>query len=107
MICRAMKDPLKLRYVQRFMGRIRQEGSCWLWVGHYNPFGYGNFWWDGRYLVAHRVAYRIFKGVIEEDEDIHHMCKNRGCVNPEHLVKEHHNAHQQRWHGKRLRELTN
>ena len=41
------------------------KSGCWLWtatkVGH---MGYGNFWFDGRKQLAHRVAWTIYRGQI-------------------------------------------
>lgn len=34
---------------------------------------------------AHRVAYELFVAEIPEGFDLDHLCRNRGCVNPDHL----------------------
>ena len=55
--------------------------GCWLWTGPLNNKGYGRSG-DG---YAHRRSYEIFTGPIPEGLEIDHLCRNRRCVNPEHL----------------------
>lgn len=35
--------------------------------------------------MAHRFAYELIRGKIPEGLDIDHLCRNRQCVNPEHM----------------------
>ena len=36
-------------------------------------------------VYAHRVAYEIIKGKIPDGLDLDHLCRNKVCVNPDHL----------------------
>lgn len=59
--------------------------GCWLWMlslgSHKYPQGF-----DGNAVVlAHRLSYEAFVGAIPENFEVDHKCRNRSCVNPEHL----------------------
>lgn len=47
--------------------------------------GYAETWDGVRPLLAHRVAYEFWVGPIPAEAVIDHLCRNRGCVNPDHL----------------------
>lgn len=64
---------------------IIQESGCWEWIASINGAGYGQVRIRGRTFAAHRVSYSIHKGELDLELVIDHMCRNRKCVNPEHL----------------------
>ena len=71
---------------QRFFENIEiNEGGCWLWLGSIIRNGYGRFFVDGKYRLAHRVSYQWFVGEIPEELQIDHLCRIRKCVNFIHL----------------------
>jgi hypothetical protein len=72
--------------LQRFMEKVdvRSLNECWEWTGSRLKNGYGSFYLN-RGEPAHRVSYEFFVGDIPEGQQIDHLCRNRGCVNPTHL----------------------
>lgn len=74
-------DPL-VRFRKLF--RVLDNG-CHEWISSKNMNGYGSFW-DGNGTVrAHRFAYEATNGSIPPGLTIDHICRNRACVNAEHL----------------------
>lgn len=73
--------------IERMMRRIdAQADGCWNWTGHVDAAGYG-YTGGGAGLagLAHRASYELLVGPIPEGLTIDHLCRNRRCVNPEHL----------------------
>jgi len=65
---------------------IDRESGCWLWLGKINAgTGYGQKQFDGRTVLAHRWVLQWFKGWIPAEAVVDHLCRNRRCVNPDHL----------------------
>ena len=60
--------------------------DCWEWIAGRTTAGYGTFA-PGREkrTYAHRFSYELLVGPIPEGLHIDHLCRNRGCVNPDHL----------------------
>jgi hypothetical protein len=82
-LSRRVPDPLA-----RLMAKVRYTAyGCWEWDGKRFPTGYGKMRIGNPPLenCAHRWSYRLFKGPIPESLEIDHLCRNRCCVNPDHL----------------------
>lgn len=70
-------------------GRLSFEPNtgCWLWAGYVCRDGYGRCARTG-FLgeeLAHRASYIEHVGIIPHDYEIDHLCRQRCCVNPQHL----------------------
>lgn len=75
-----------LTVVERLAKRFVIEPSgCWSWTGHRDSWGYGVFSVRGAGRRAHRVVWELTKGKVDVTLQIDHLCRNRACVNPEHL----------------------
>lgn len=75
---------------ERFWAKVVKSDGCWLWTGHCDKSGYGGFGTSSasghpRSYKAHRFSYELAFGPIPDGLVIDHLCRNRACVNPDHL----------------------
>jgi len=71
----------------RFQKKIELDllEGCWLWTSSLDTKGYGRLHIGDKLRVAHRLSYEHWNGSIPEGLQIDHLCRNRNCVNPQHL----------------------
>ncbi len=65
--------------------KVNRETKCWEWLGYVSVYGYGQQFVDGRRRPAHILYYERAKGSVPEGLVVDHLCRNRKCVNPDHL----------------------
>jgi hypothetical protein len=74
---------------ERFWAKVEPTGFCWNWTAAREYSGHGMFnlgaEYDRRPVRAHRFAYETLVGLIPEGLELDHLCRNRACVNPDHL----------------------
>jgi hypothetical protein len=69
----------------RFWAKVDRGDSCWLWTGVRDHNGYGQIVQDGKLRQAHRVAWELANGPIEDGLYVCHQCDVKACVRADHL----------------------
>lgn len=75
------------RFFDKIVALDDEDGGCWQWLAGIHRNGYAQFRANKRAgtSLAHRASYEHFVGPIPAGMQIDHLCRNRACVNPEHL----------------------
>ena len=60
--------------------------GCWLWTASVDAAGYARIGiGNNKYRRAHRAYYELVKNTVPQGLVLDHLCKQRSCVNPDHL----------------------
>ena len=72
---------------EKFWNRVDKAGpnECWLWTGAITQKGYGSFSAGRQPMPAHRFSYHLHNPDMDHSLVVDHICRNRACVNPNHL----------------------
>lgn len=71
--------------VAAFWAKVDKSGECWEWTARRQTHGYGQLLWDGKWRLAHRIAYEMANGPVPAGRELDHLCSNKACVRPDHL----------------------
>ena len=81
----------KKHTIQSALKRIQEEitideNDCWLWRGALGGSkGYPCMKIGGKLYILHRKMHEWFNGPIAPDNQVHHKCETKRCINPAHL----------------------
>jgi hypothetical protein len=73
------------RQTRRVLDKLVVGDDHWEWGGTHDRLGYGWVSINNRKYPAHRVIYTLIRGAIPAGLVIDHLCRQPGCVNPNHL----------------------
>lgn len=81
--------------IQRIMSNVNVVDGCWLWKGatsgkpnrgrNGRGHSYPRMKLGGVTVAVHRVTATHKHGYIPSNKTVDHLCRNRLCVNPDHL----------------------
>lgn len=69
---------------RKWMDNVRKENGCWL-LNVTTKKGYGKIKRNGKTYMAHRYAYMVNVGPLDNNMLVLHTCEHRNCINPKHL----------------------
>lgn len=82
-------DPLGGRrartFAESFEIHVVRGDGCWEWNGSKYITGYTKITSGRKQALGHRWAFEHYRGPIPDGMVIDHLCRNRGCVNPDHM----------------------
>ena len=71
--------------VEGLMARLEPEDGCLVYTGSRDRLGYGKLRAYGKPMLAHRFAWELANGPIENGLHLDHTCHNPSCCKIEHL----------------------
>lgn len=86
---------LSNKQVEKFWSLVDKTDTCWIWQGHINnKNGYGRISFNCKRYQAHRISYYLSGKSWLVNSVICHLCNNKQCVNPKHLMLGSHSTNQ-------------
>lgn len=78
--------PPRIPLEERFARWTERDSNteCWIWIGFLDN-GYGHMKYEGRDRKSATVSYEFYKGLVPKGMVLDHLCRNRACINPNHL----------------------
>lgn len=71
------------RFHERY--QVDRNTGCWNWTAGLNGKGYAYIFARRYSRQAYKWYYEIVYGKVPDGMELDHLCRNKKCVNPEHL----------------------
>lgn len=81
-----------------FANKVTIGDDCWEWTGSRGLKGYGLVNRQRRLRKAHQLMYEMMIGPIPDGLEPDHLCRNKGCVRPDHIEYVTHQENMRRSH---------
>jgi len=82
----AFKDAdYSARRLRHILARSEPDNGCLRYTGGCVSTGYGSVCFAGYNWLAHRLIWTLQRGPVPQDLTIDHLCKNKTCLNIDHM----------------------
>jgi hypothetical protein len=72
--------------MERIMPQVEKTKYCWIWRGRVSGKNkYPQISLGGIQTMVHRIVFEELSRQLEPGETLDHLCRNRICINPNHL----------------------
>lgn len=78
----------QVKIMDRIMDQVEKTDYCWNWTGRKagkKENSYGQIYYNGRQQMVHRIVYEEIFGTLNAEDTVDHLCRNKFCINPDHL----------------------
>ena len=59
--------------------------GCWNWLIGFNPNGYATIRINNHSYTVYKLLHKLLHGPLLKGLELDHKCRNRRCINPDHL----------------------
>jgi hypothetical protein len=73
------------KYRDRLLSKTKIVDGCIEFTGSVQTGGYGQMGIKGRPYLTHKLAYEWLIGEVPSGLELDHICRNKKCLNTEHL----------------------
>jgi hypothetical protein len=72
--------------LERIMPQVEKTEYCWIWRGRVSGKNkYPQISLGGTQTMVHRIVFEELSRQLDPGETLDHLCRNRICINPNHL----------------------
>lgn len=80
------KRPVQEVFLDLILFNSKINNECIEWTGQLQAYGYGVLYYKNKMYLIHRYLYCIIhKLSYNNTSEVHHICKNKKCINSKHL----------------------
>ena len=74
------------RTIKRLLRYSKKKGNCRIWTGQIYWNGYGYIRYKKKMVRVHRLSYLLIgKKTLTSGLVLDHLCRNRACIETDHL----------------------
>lgn len=71
--------------LHKLLNRLTSVNDCWTYPPNEKITGYSRVMHNRKRQMTHRAVYELLVGTVPKYLELDHLCRNRACINPDHL----------------------